>query len=97
MTRLLIVEDDPIIAADLRLAMNKMGYEVLDTVESGEEAIARVRQEQPDLILMDIKMPRMSGIQAAILIQMAEIYRELGDYENAEELLKRAELSFHLK
>lgn len=67
--KLLIVEDDPIIAADLERAMKKMGYEVLDAVESGEEALEVVAQDTPDLILMDIQLEGdLDGIDTAHMI-----------------------------
>lgn len=67
--KLLIVEDDPIIAADLERAMKKMGYEVLDAVESGEEALEVVAQDSPDLVLMDIQLEGdLDGIDTAHMI-----------------------------
>ncbi len=67
--KLLIVEDDPIIAADLERAMKKMGYEVLDAVESGEEALEVVAQDPPDLVLMDIQLEGdLDGIDTAHMI-----------------------------
>lgn len=67
--KLLIVEDDPIIAADLERAMKKMGYEVLDAVESGEEALEIVAQDPPDLVLMDIQLEGdLDGIDTAHMI-----------------------------
>lgn len=67
--KLLIVEDDPIIAADLERAMKKMGYVVIDAVESGEEALEIVVQDTPDLVLMDIQLEGdLDGIDTAHMI-----------------------------
>lgn len=53
---ILIVEDEPIIAADLKRQLEKMGYAVLETLESGEEAIEFTRAIKPDLLIMDIQL-----------------------------------------
>ena len=67
--KLLIVEDDPIIATDLDRTMTQMGYEVVDTVESGEEALALIEPDSPDLVLMDINLEGdLDGIDTAHLI-----------------------------
>jgi class 3 adenylate cyclase len=64
--RVLIVEDETIIARDLSRTMKKFGYEVVDVVSSGEEVISRTIELEPNLILMDIKLSgKMSGIEAA--------------------------------
>ncbi|GAB5553065.1 MAG: hypothetical protein Sapg2KO_26560 [Saprospiraceae bacterium] len=67
--KLLIVEDDPIIAADLERAMKKMAYQVTGAVESGEEALAIIEQTIPDIILMDIQLEGdLDGVDTAHLI-----------------------------
>ncbi len=67
---ILIVEDEPIIAADLRRSIQKMGYSVAGTVESGQEAIEKVRAGQPDLLLMDIQLEGdLDGIETVKIIQ----------------------------
>ncbi len=52
--KILIVEDEFIVAADLSARLSRMGYEVIGAVPSGIEAIEKVQQEFPDLVLMDI-------------------------------------------
>ena len=52
--RILIVEDEKIIAKDLELRLLKMNYEVVASVSSGREALSLVRNQTIDLILMDI-------------------------------------------
>jgi DNA-binding LytR/AlgR family response regulator len=54
--RILIVEDEPIIAADLADRLGEMGYEVLGPVPSGEEALILLETADPDLILMDVQL-----------------------------------------
>jgi diguanylate cyclase (GGDEF)-like protein/PAS domain S-box-containing protein len=62
----LIVEDDNIIAEDLGSTLERLGYEVLSTASSGEDAVRKARAAKPDLVLMDIVLKgRMDGIKAA--------------------------------
>ncbi len=64
--RILIVEDQTIIALDYKSRVEKMGYEVIDIVMSGEDALKKAREQKPDLILMDITLEgNIDGIQAA--------------------------------
>ncbi len=64
--RILIVEDERIVARDLESALTELGYSVPATVATGEDAIARVRDLRPDLVLMDIRLPgAIDGVQAA--------------------------------
>jgi len=68
--RILIVEDESIVALDIAKRLESLGYDVSAIVSSGEEAFERVRKDQPDLVLMDIVLQKeMDGIQAAALIQ----------------------------
>ena len=68
--RILIVEDDQIVAADLRLKVQGMGHEVIGIAISGEEAIGLTGQCKPDLVLMDIQLDTaMEGGEAARMIQ----------------------------
>ena len=63
--RLLIAEDETIIRLDLRGLLESAGYEVVAEARDGEEAIELARTHKPDLVLMDVKMPRLDGIEAA--------------------------------
>jgi len=68
--RILIVEDDQIIAADLRLRVEGLGHEVIGISISGEEAIELAWQFKPDLVLMDIQLDTaINGVEAARIIQ----------------------------
>ena len=69
-TQVLVVEDNAIVAMDIRAKLERLGYSVPDVVGSGEEAVARAAEIGPDLILMDIKLSgEMDGIGAAEHIQ----------------------------
>ncbi|MCG2736691.1 MAG: response regulator [Candidatus Methanoperedenaceae archaeon] len=65
-TSILVVEDEIIIAEDIQRKLKKMGYDVTAIVSSGEEAIKKVKENIPDLILMDIVIyGEMDGIETA--------------------------------
>src|ERR671938_246554 len=63
--RILVAEDETIIRLDLRSLLESHGYEVCAEARDGEEAVALARSEQPDLAILDVKMPRLDGIEAA--------------------------------
>jgi signal transduction histidine kinase len=64
--RLLVVEDENVVAMDLRSSLIQLGYEVVETVATGRQAIECVSREHPDLVLMDVRLRGdMDGIQAA--------------------------------
>ncbi len=60
--RILVVDDEKLIRWSLTEKLTKEGYEVT-TAESGEEAIQMINQELPDLIMQDIKLPGISGLE----------------------------------
>lgn len=63
---ILIVEDESIVAQDIRMTLEDLGYQVTAIADSGALAIEKARQHQPDLILMDIRLiGEMDGIEAA--------------------------------
>lgn len=68
--RILVVEDEAIIAADLRARLQAFGYDVVESVRSGEEALEAYADLRPDLVLMDIKLSgEMDGIEAALSLR----------------------------
>jgi diguanylate cyclase (GGDEF)-like protein/PAS domain S-box-containing protein len=69
-TRILIVEDEGVIALELQDRLTGMGYEIVGQVPSGQEAIDRTRELQPDVVLMDIILAgQMDGIEASEIIK----------------------------
>ncbi len=67
--RVLVVEDEGIIAQDIRISLQELGYEVCSTVNTGEEAVRMAEAERPDLVLVDVVLKGpMDGIDAARLI-----------------------------
>src|SRR6478672_12047092 len=89
--RILVAEDETIIRLDLRDLLERAGFEVVAEAHHGEEAVELARSAEPDLALLDVKMPRLDGIEAArrilderaIPIVMVTAYGE-------EELVARA-------
>jgi len=65
MTRVLICEDETIIRLDLRDLLERSGFEVCAEAHDGEQAVELARSEKPDLALLDVKMPKLDGIDAA--------------------------------
>lgn len=64
--KILIVEDEFIVAEDIRINLLKLDYEVTDVVRSGETAIAAFEKDRPDIVLMDVRLgDGMDGIAAA--------------------------------
>ena len=63
--RILIAEDETIIRLDLRDLLERSGFEICAEAKDGEEAVALARSEHPDLAILDVKMPRLDGIEAA--------------------------------
>ena len=67
--KILMVEDDMIIAADISMQLTKLGYEVIGINTRGEDALHAIENNRPDIILMDIVLTgKMNGIEAAHII-----------------------------
>ncbi|MBI4843871.1 MAG: response regulator [Nitrospirae bacterium] len=65
-TKIIVVEDESIVAEDIRQSLLKMGYEVPAVVATGKEAVRKTEELKPDLVLMDIILrEKMNGIEAA--------------------------------
>ena len=63
MVRILIVDDSPTQLFTLKKMLTKHGFEIL-TAENGADGVETAKQELPDLILMDVVMPKLNGFQA---------------------------------
>jgi len=63
--RLLIAEDEAIIRLDLKEMLEEEGYAVVGEAADGEAALRLAREQSPDLVIMDVKMPGMDGLTAA--------------------------------
>jgi response regulator NasT len=71
--RVLIAEDEALIRMDMREMLVEEGHEVVGEARDGAEAIELAREQKPDLIFMDVKMPGMDGIKAAQVIGAEKI------------------------
>jgi CheY-like chemotaxis protein len=68
--RILIVEDESIVQLDLQHRLRLMGHSVVGSAVSGEEAVAKAAELNPDLVLMDVRLEGpMDGVQAATQIR----------------------------
>ncbi len=68
--RILLVDDHPIVRQGLRtLLEGRPGWEVVGEASDGVEALEKVESLQPDVVVLDITMPRMNGLEACRLIQ----------------------------
>jgi response regulator NasT len=63
--RVVIAEDEALIRMDLAEMLAEEGYDVVAAVEDGEQAVVRAEEMRPDLVILDVKMPRLDGIAAA--------------------------------
>jgi response regulator NasT len=71
--RILIAEDEALIRLDLREMLEEEGFEVAGEASDGEQAVELARELVPDLVICDIKMPKLDGIAAAAQITGARI------------------------
>ena len=91
--RVLIAEDETLIRLDLRQLLERAGLEVCAEAHDGEEAVELAREHAPDVAVLDVKMPRLDGIEAArritterpIPIVIISAYSELTLVERAAE------------
>lgn len=93
--RILVVEDEGIVAEDIQMSLEDFGYHVTAVVTTGEEAVQKAQESQPDLVLMDVVLQgEIDGIEAAGLIQSSlgipVIY--LTAFAD-DEMLKRAKIT----
>lgn len=89
--RVLIADDDPIIRLDLRQMLENLGYDVVAEAGDGAEAVSLARELSPDLCILDVKMPKSDGIEAATTLAEEDIAPALmlTAYSDAE-LIQRA-------
>jgi twitching motility two-component system response regulator PilH len=75
-SRILLIEDDKFLRRACEVGLKKRGFTVLTTVD-GEEGLRQARSELPDLILLDMLMPRLSGMQALEELKKDERTRDI--------------------
>ena len=72
-TRVIIADDESIIRMDLREMLTNLGYLVVGEAGDGRSAVNKARELRPDVVIMDIKMPDMDGIEAARILTQERI------------------------
>ena len=77
MIKVLIADDQELIRQSLQIVLeSKEGLEVTGVAADGQEVIQCIRKQKPDVVLMDIRMPKMDGVQCTKIIK--ENYPEIG-------------------
>jgi len=71
--RILIADDEPLIRLDLREMLTTLGYNVVGEAAEGATAVRLARETEPDLVIMDIQMPEIDGLEAARLLTAENI------------------------
>ncbi len=72
-TRVIIADDESVIRADLREILSNLNYLVVGEVGDGKSAVNLAREVKPDVVIMDIKMPDMDGIEAAQILTREKV------------------------
>jgi len=88
--KVVVAEDEGLIRMDIVATLNESGYEVVGEAADGEEAVKLATELRPDLIVMDIKMPKLDGISAAEKIAELKIPVVLLTAFSQSDLVKRA-------
>ena len=104
MTKIAIIEDDQVINQMYRMKFEAAGFDVA-TASDGEAGVAIVKKFHPDLILLDLQMPNMNGVEALSLIRALPSHKQtpvivltnLGEEEAPDELRKLGVYSYIVK
>lgn len=72
-TRVIIADDESLVRVDLREALTELGYLVVGEVGDGQSAVNMARELDPDVVVMDIKMPGLDGIEAAQVLTQEKV------------------------
>ena len=67
--RVLVADDHPIVRMGMRLLLSSYSFEICGEAENGTEAVEKVRELIPDLVLLDLSMPSLNGFDAAVTIK----------------------------
>ena len=74
--RILLAEDDRILRKAGEVSLSKRGYEVIAAVD-GEDALAKTREHKPDLVLLDVMMPKMHGFDVLLALKSDPAVRDI--------------------
>ncbi len=73
---ILLVEDEPEFRAGIRMRLEANGYEVLEA-KDGSEGLEMARQKKPDLMVLDLMLPKMGGYQVARLLKFDDKHKDI--------------------
>jgi DNA-binding response OmpR family regulator len=76
MPKILVVDDSPTVIAMLQVLFTQNGYEVI-TAEDGTEGLKKAKEEKPDLIFLDIMLPRIDGYKICRMLKFDEQYQKI--------------------
>lgn len=104
MTRIAIIEDDPVISQMYRMKFEKEGFEV-QLANNGVRGVAMAEEFSPDIILLDLQMPEMNGVDALKVIRDKDwgksipviVLTNIGEEESPSELKNLGVLSYIVK
>ena len=88
--RILVAEDESLIRLDIVETLTEAGYEVVADAGDGEEALRLANEQEPDLAILDVKMPKMDGISVAEKLQELSIPAVMLTSFSDTDLVKRA-------
>lgn len=74
--RILITEDSPTLLEMMKAALEDVGYEVITAVD-GQQALDKAKKERPDLILLDLMLPKVDGYKVCAMLKMNEEYANI--------------------
>ena len=74
--KVLVVDDEPFICRSLTFVLKKGDYDVIEA-RDGQEALSAIREHKPDLVFLDVMMPKMSGFEVCRAIKSDESLREI--------------------
>jgi response regulator NasT len=100
--RIVIAEDETLIRMNLREALTGLGYLVVGEVADGQAAVKMARELRPDLVVMDVKMPKLDGIGAAAALREERVapvvlLTAYGDRENVERAREAGVMGYLVK
>ncbi len=74
--KILVVEDEAELTGAIRIRLEQAGYEVL-TADDGQEALEKARGENPDLIVLDLMLPKIDGYKVCRMLKFDEKYKKI--------------------
>jgi DNA-binding response OmpR family regulator len=74
--KIVIIEDEPDVLSNLKLFLESKGFTVT-TAADGVEGLSKVKKESPDLIVLDVMLPKMSGFEVCRLLKFDERYKKI--------------------